>query len=276
MQDMFQNFDAEMLYSLAIGLAVVFIIGHMLYVLIKPKKFGSAFSADEFRSQRKMAQMPEESSEEENQQSWELLQIIFNTYTWVSEDEEGEELRKPRKMKEIVKASQLMEQLIELKPTDEEVVAMMNEHREVIRSNVKRSFDGSTRLIWMGVLVAVILALFTLIEGANFFRSFATWGAFFWGPAIIYFIASLTPQFLIEKRASRGGGNLASGCAGIAFGILGSGETVRYKYSDGTTEDDNSSHVWALVFGIIAMFIFAITISLWALVNYFRNYVFYI
>ncbi len=276
MYDLFDSFDEELLYGALIALAVVFILGHMLFVLLRPKRFRKAFSVERFRSARIALQKPGESSEEEDQECYELLDKIWNTYSHIEENDEGEETRKPKRMKEIVRATKILNQLADIQPTDEELVSVMNEHREVIHSNAKRSFDGSKYLIGMGFLVAVILALFTMIEGANFWRSFVTWGAFFWGPSIIYFISSMTPQFLIEKRGRRSGVNLASGCAGFAFGILGSGQTVRYKYSDGTTEDDNTGHVVAWVLGILAMFIAAITISFWALVNYLRNYVLYV
>jgi len=98
------------------------------------------------------------------------------------------------------------------------------------------------------------------------------YGAYFWVPVVVYYISSLTPQFLIDKRANRGGGNVSTGLVAIALGILGSGVTVRTHYTDGSTEDDHSGHFIAWMLGIIALVAVALTIIFWAVLNYVRNY----
>ena len=51
----------------------------------------------------------------------------------------------------------------------------------------------------------------------------------------LYVVASRTPQFLIDKRALRGGGNIHNGIFAGVFGLLAGAQTVRtiYKFNDG-------------------------------------------
>ena len=66
----------------------------------------------------------------------------------------------------------------------------------------------------------------------------------------LYVVASRTPQFLIDKRALRGGGNIHNGIFAGVFGLLAGAQTVRtiYKFNDGHKEysDDHSQHWIAL------------------------------
>ena len=254
--------------------AALFIIGHMIYILYKGARFKEDFSVEGFRLKRKEAGKNEESSDEENQKCWDLIAQVFQSYGHVEKGDEGIEYRKPRKMKEIKKSSDILEQVIEIAPTDQELVDKINEHKEVINSNEKRRFDGSWKLIVLGLAIAIIVSLITKKE-IGFFLAFLKYGAFFWVPVVIYYISSLTPQFLIEKRYKRGGGNVSTGLVAFAFAVLGSGQTVRTRYTDGTYEDDHSGHFMALMLGVIALLIVALTIVVWAVLNYLRNYVLY-
>jgi hypothetical protein len=95
----------------------------------------------------------------------------------------------------------------------------------------------------------------------------------------LYVVASRTPQFLIDKRALRGGGNIHNGIFAGVFGLLAGAQTVRtiYKFNDGHKEysDDHSQHWIALAIGLVVLFVLAMMMAFWALLNYLRNYVLY-
>ena len=262
------------LIAVLIICAVLFIIGHMVYTLIKAKQFsGQNYSLEFFRSYRQEKGMPPESTEDENEKCADLLDAAFLTWTHIETNEDGNELRKPNKMKEILASGELLRQVVEIAPTDPEIVTTLNQYKEVVTSNEARSFDGSKKLVGLGFVVAILLSLISMDAMGSFFGAFFTIGMWFVVPTIVYIISSYTPQFLIDKRAERGGGNAATGFVAIAMGVLGGGYTIRTRYTDGSTEDDNSGHFVAWALGFILMVIIAITISIWSFINYLRNYV---
>jgi hypothetical protein len=253
----------------------LFAIGHMVYLIFKSKRFNTAFSVDGFKQKRTESGKESESTEEENNQCYELLNAAFDCWTNIEKDESGIEYRKPKKMKEIVKSAEYLQQVVDIAPTNQDIIDTLNEYGLVVSSNEKRSFDGSWKLIILGIVISVLMSMITKNNGQGFFISLITHGIYFWLPVIVYYVSSLTPQFLIEKRANRGGGNLSTGLVAVVLAVLASGRTVRTHYTDGTHEDDNSSHVIALVLGAILAFIIAFTIIFWAALNYLRNYVLY-
>src|SRR6056297_1859215 len=81
--------------TVLMGLAALFIIAHMIYTLITQKRFREhTFDVDYFKSYRQEKGMPAESSEEENQGCRELLDDAYQGWTYIIEDEEGYEYRR--------------------------------------------------------------------------------------------------------------------------------------------------------------------------------------
>jgi len=268
----------QILLAILIAAASLFIIGHMLYIFFKSKRFKGDFTVDHFKNVRKETGRDELATDQENGQAASLLNDAFLTWSHIETDAQGIEYRKPNKMKEILKSAEFIQQAIDIAPTDPEVVETLQQYKEVVHSNEKRRFDGSWKLITFGIIMSIIFT-FMIKDSTSggFFKTFFLNAWFFWVPIIVYYISSMTPQFLIDKRSERGtrGGCLTGGLVAMVFGVLGSGYTVRTYYSDGSTSDDNSSHIFALVLGLIIAFFVAITIIFWAFVNYLRNYVFY-
>ena len=252
-----------------------FITVHMILTLIKTKRLKGEFSVHGFKTLRQEKGMDEESTPEENAQCESILDQAFFTWTHVEAGDNGSEYRKPKRMKEIVVSADYLHQVCDIAPTDPDVIATLNQYRDVVHSNERRSFDGSRPLIILGLVISIIVGLIGMGDMGSFWFAFFTFGAIFWVPVIIYYISSLTPQFLIDKRANRGGGNVSSGLVAIAFAVLGSGYTVRTHYTDGTHSDDSSGHVIALVLGAIVALFVALTIIFWSFINYLRNYVLY-
>jgi len=266
----------EILMNILIVCVVIFMIVHMVYVLVKSRQFAKQdYNVDYFKAFRLEKGMSAESSEQENKKSVELLDEAFETWTNIEPDEEGNEFRKPKKMKEIVRSGAILRQIIDIAPTDEDVIKTLNEYKEVVCTNEARSFDGSWKLVGLGVAVAVIFSLMMMSNYSGFFAAFFSIGLIFLIPTLVYIVSSYTPQFLIEKRANRGGGNVSTGIVAMALGVLGGGYTIRTTFSDGSTEDDSSPHFIALLLGFLLMVIVAFTIGIWAFVNYLRNFVLY-
>jgi len=260
------------LMTLLIIAAALFMIGHMVYILFQAKQFSEQeLSVEFFKSYRQEKGMPEESTEDENEKCSDLLDAAFLTWTYTETGEDGQEYRKPNKMKEILTSGKILKEVIEIAPTDPEIIDTLNQYKEVVTSNEARSFDGSKKLVWVGLLVGI---LFPFIDSTgSYFGAFFSIGMFFIVPTIVYIVSSFTPQFLIDKRADRGGGNVSTGIVAMALGVLGSSVTIRTKYTDGSHEDDHSGHFIALFLGVIMLFIIAFTISIWSVLNYLRNYV---
>jgi len=264
----------EGLVTLLIFAAAIFMIGHMIYILFQAKQFSEQdLNVDFFKSYRQEKGMPDESTTDENQKCADLLDAAFLTWTHTETDEEGLELRKPNKMKEIIESGKLLKEVIEIAPTDAEIIETLNLYKEVVSSNEARSFDGSKKIVWLGFLVGILFPFILSDAMGGYFSAFFSMGMFFIVPTIVYIVSSFTPQFLIDKRANRGGGNAATGIVAMALGILGSGVTIRTKYTDGSHEDDHSGHFIAMFLGVIMLFIVAFTISIWSFLNYLRNYV---
>lgn len=253
--------------------AAAFIIGHMGYTIYKAKTFAAQdYSLENFRAIRKEKGLPSESTQDENRKCNDLLDDAYESWTDV-EGSGSREIHNPKYMREIVRTGRMLREIAEIAPTDVDIINTLNEYKEVVSRNEARSFDGSWKLIWVGVGVAVVIALIMQSDYGNFFGALFSVGLIFLIPTGAYYLSSYTPQFLIDKRANRGGGNVSSGIVALAFGIMGSGVTVRTHYTDGTSEDDHSSHFIMAALGIFVLLIVAFTISIWSIVNYLRNYV---
>lgn len=263
------------LIGVVILLAITAIISHMVYTICQTFCHKKTYSVEDFKKIRHKKGLPEQATSDETAQQVEWLNEAFFTWSNVEINEDNDQFRRPRKMKEIKKSTILLNNVKKSLPTDEQNVATYNEYMQVIYSHERRSFNGSFPLIIVGLIFAIIVGLMSMSSTTSFLLATIKFGAFFWIPVTIYYISSLTPQLLIEKRNARNGGNISTGLVAVALGILGSGFTIRTKYTDGSYEDDHSGHYIAWILGIIALTIVALTISFWSIFNYLRNYVLY-
>lgn len=259
----------NLLMTIFVSGLFLFIIGHMVYVLFKGARYKEKITVDGMKEERSVAGMPEDMTEQEVARAWSLMDEAFQTWT-VVETTEDNEFRKPTKMKQITQSAMLIDQVIAMCPTDEGVVERLNELTDVINSGEERHFDGSAKLIGLGVIVAILM--YWMAGIGMTVSTLASTG--------LYYIASRTPQFLIDKRALRGGGNIHNGIMAGVFAMLAGAQTVRtvYTYSDGHKEydDDHSQHWIALALGFVILVVLAMMMMFWALLNYVRNYVLYI
>lgn len=258
----------DLFISILMAGLFLFMIGHMAYVLFKGARYKEVFTVEAMKVRRQQAGMPEEMTEEEIDEAWTKMEEAFQTWT-VVETTEDNEFRKPTKMKQITQSAMLIDQVIAMCPTDEEVVARLNDLTDVVNDGEKRHFDGSTKLVVLGVIVGILMYW---MVGLNMTITMLAFTG-------LYYVASRTPQFLIDKRALRGGGNIHNGIMAGVFAMLAGAQTVRtvYKYSDGHKEydDDHSQHWIALVLACVILFVLAMLMVFWAILNYIRNYVLY-
>lgn len=256
------------IFSGLVLIAYIAMIIHMIYIKYKGVRYKKALTVEEMKAERIAQNKPEEMSPEEFNEALTLLAGVFDTWTVVGQNDEGEELRKPTKMKQVKASSMLLDQAIALQPTDKDMIDNINELADVINSNEERFFDGSKPLAWLGGIVGII---FLFISPQFGIITLISTGA--------YILSSRTPVFLIEKRQKRGGGNIHNGIIAGVFGMIAGAQTVRtvYKYSDGHKEyeDDNSQHWIAWILGLAILVCIAATMALWAMINYLRNYVLY-
>ena len=154
-------------------------------------------------------------------------------------------------------------------PTDADVIERLNSLTDVINSGEERHFDGSRKLIWLGVIVGILM--YWMMGVGMMFSTLIATG--------LYVVASRTPQFLIDKRALRGGGNIHNGilpeCSGYWQERRQCGQYTSLMMVIKEYSDDHSQHWIALAIGLVVLFVLAMMMAFWALLNYLRNYVLY-
>jgi glyoxylase-like metal-dependent hydrolase (beta-lactamase superfamily II) len=183
-------------------------------------RYKEVFTVEGMLNKRLAAGMPEKMTDEEITEAWKLMDEAFATWT-VIEKTDDDEFRKPTKMKQIKKSVLLIDQVIGMCPTDADVIERLNSLTDVINSGEERHFDGSKKLIWLGVIVGILM--YWMMGVGMMFSTLIATG--------LYVVASRTPQFLIDKRALRGGGNIHNGIFAGVFGLLAGAQTVRTDLS---------------------------------------------
>ena len=260
----------ELLGQIAVGLVLLLIIGHMVYIkFVRGQRYKIVYTPEDFKQIRTSKGLNESASEEEEREARLLLEQAFSGWPIV-EETETETLCKPKRMRQINSAAAFINQAIAIAPTSNEVVDRINDLTDVVNSNEKRVFFGSKPLIVVAAIVGILL----------WYMLGYTIGLLSVFGIAIYILASQAPVFLVDKRIEKKRGSLSAGVfAGVAAMITGA-KTIRTTttWSDGskTVDDDHSQHWFALIFGIVILFILGVYISAWALVNYLRNYVLYI
>ena len=245
-------------------------IVYMIRVWWLGERYKVKFTVEGMNAARSAQNQPSEMTEEEIQKCVDLLEGAFNSWDVVERTDDGGEIRKPTKMKQI-KASVLeIDQAIAMNPNEPDLVERLNELTDVVNSNEKRFFYGSKPLVILGLLFSVFVFFVSQWQLALGFL--VSTGA--------YILASRTPAFLIEKRANRGGGNVHSRLIAGVFAMIAAAKTVRTvtTYADGhkETEDDNTETWMSMIIGFAFLVVLASVMALWAIINFFRNYVFYI
>lgn len=252
-----------------LGLAFLWMIGHMIYVLFIRKNPLVPISIDEMKAQRRAVGMPEEMTEPEKQDCIQIHDENFITWTPIPDDPEERRVITNKKM--LDEATEAMLKVIALKPTDPELVDALNANIDVIKESSKRQFTGSKVML---VLLVLFLCFMFYVAGWKMLPFFIFSG-------VLYYMASLTPNFMLYNRELKG--KNGSGALGWVLGLLGGmilgAKTVRTTtyWSDGskTVDDDHTEHQVAWFISLFVTVILVFFLFVWAAINYLRNYVFY-
>ncbi len=243
-------------------------MGHMIYILTRPKRFPRPYTVDDFKEMRRAARKNTEATEEENALAAEALECSFETWTpFVNEQGEDDACPTSKKM---VDATELaINTAISAMPTDPEVVEYLNAVGENLNGQWQRKFSGNKMLIGIAVVLLVLMIFAAGWQAAPFFIF----------SLALYILSCFKPTFMHNKDAFKKGGTFSSGCLAAIFGFIASAQTVRTvtKWNDGTTtvDDDHSQHWMHLALGLIVLVLIGFFLFVWALINYLRNYVLY-
>lgn len=265
------NWDkvVDTLIGLFISLLYLAIIGHMVYELFIRKSVykKDGYSLEEMKAARS-ASGKGELSVGEIETLNQLMESAVADWTSATDNK-----LYPTKISHIRNAEKAIARMAELLPTDQAYVDRMNEIVESLNISNKRVFNGSIKLIVLTVIVAALLSWMA-----------KSWAMipFFLISLAIYWGASMTPTWMLQKKALFGKKNRdVSG--GVIAGILafvGSAQTVRTitTYTDGSRDvsDDHSQHWVFLMIGIILLVFLAMFMAVWAIFNYVRNYLLYL
>ncbi len=207
--------------------------------------------------------------DERNSRAALLLEEIENRLTPIKDEESGEEL------KTITKGSQarFIKRSIEyiqqnLKPTDPDTFARMNEIITVYEDRTKRIFTGSKWIIGFAVGVGLLLLYQAGLSTFIFIHFIGV---------VFYIMSSHTPLYLLEKRMKMLGNFGGVLVGSIVSGLfVGAGAKHYNVYSDGRKERDYSSEltggaVYFLILAVIAMILGFLAAAL-GVVNFLMNY----
>lgn len=255
--------------NILIGVGFLWMVGHMIYELYIKKNPFTPITIQEMQEKRSEFGQSADMTEAEQQQCLSLMEQEFERWTPIPDD--PQERRIITSKAQLNHAADTIAQIKEIKPTSPEIIDAVNEYIKVSADCRKRVFTGSK-------FILVLLALFTL-----FIFYIAGWRGvpFFLISGVVYYLASLTPNFMLyrkELKGSRGSGAL-SWVFGILAGMILGAKTVRTTtlWSDGskTVDDDYSQHQAAWGISIFVTIVIVCFLVLWAAISYLRNYVLY-
>jgi hypothetical protein len=268
------------LAGIVAGLVLMLVV--MLINLFRPKRFKPISDNDMLVNRTRqlgMVAAPGSSEkiyssvEKRNEQAYEYLENAFNAWS-VVKAKGSEEYRKPTSSKQVRNSIKWINQAIAMGPSEKVLVDRINELGAVINDNEKRIFQGSKRLlIFVGIIGAII---FYLIYRSNDVSKALIGASIYWSFGLLYFIASMTPVWLAEKKKFAGSVN--SGFMNFASNLQDMDRTWNVKWSDGTTTKE-TEYGGCLMSVIVMTLVFAVNIvliPLRVLINFFRNYIFYI
>lgn len=260
----------NILMAILIFGAILAIFGHMIYELFIRKNRPNLILEEQINARKDagLAPMTDEEAEllinkmDELQQKW--TSFI---------DNDGKEKWLLTKHSQAKLTNTILDEIATTIPDHESVIECYNELNEVYNDGLKRKYNASTTYIIISAIAGIAISLLTETYGLL---------AFFGISIAIYIMASMTPTYLLNKKALKGN-NRPKFMSGFIAGILGlaaTAETVTTvtKWSDGTTtrEDDNSNFWISLIFTVILVVILAIFMFVVSLINYLRNYILHI
>lgn len=265
--------------SLVEFLGLILLLGSMLYMLydifhqlfLRPMR-KTTYTVEEFQKKRQGRGATKDASNEENERANGLLQENLNLWEPIITEDTQEKMSMPMTTKEINTSDNNIAKIVEICPTDSDVVLKLNAHNEILNDVEKRTFSGSKTFI-------IVTAIIALIAGF----AFDAMDLFYYllGSIIFYTLASMMPEFMILSKGETTSKSpkMMTGVMGMIFGMFTTAKVynVTTKWNDGTTthSKDWTEKAIGFVLMILAAILMACLMSLISIMSYLRNYVFY-
>lgn len=256
-------------FWMQIGMSIVLLTPILLipYFWRKEKNQFKKITVWQMIDERKAKGAITEDEEVLNELANEYLERAFQCWSIVEKNKENE-FRSPKTKKEITESLAYLEKVVQLKPTDLDVINRVNELQKVIKNQMKRSFFGSKWLLGTSIVVLIALILW-FTPGEHIFEKI--WKQMWLVQSIVlYYFASFAPQFLIEQKMS----NQVFGHQSIFGGI--SNFFNQLLVTSSYSESSGCGTFFILIIIIIISVIFTFLLWLISFINFTRNYILYI
>lgn len=258
--------------GIAMLLAALWMLGHMLYILFFRRKFRTDYTVEDMRQKRIELGAAPDSTDDEDQAAYDVMQVALDEWLVFNDPQDGEETALPLERSVVKQSAAALEQAISYCPTHPEVIDRINNMADVVNAMRNRTFTASKTMLVLLWIMVVILGLSTKNWGTALTFG-AVWSA-------VYGMASMKPDYVLIRKELEGKeeSSFLSGIIGGLFGAVAAAPVYRTvtTYSDGSkeTSDDHSASLFTLIFAIIAAVFMVIIMPIFAAVNYLRNYVF--
>ena len=288
--------NVRLVVTLAAALLVLMIV-HMAVVLLRERRGGKVYTVDYFIKRRKKTiewqkERQRKSSEEaiktgsglkpvyvaSEESGQEEIDFCVNRLNEISDRLKTDEYYKSEsdyfrrlKIGRLRYAGKRIEKIKDLNPTDVAIVERMNEYVRIIRKARRRGFFGS----WFLLIVSVALA------AGMFMINWREASIVLMLASVVYWLAGLTPHYLVERRRYKGSSDLLNGILGSAFSSVVGLKSVKAmfrKKTDGEEAGGSTNFaekILYLIVFLILCIVFSLLMPLWSTFNYLRNYVFY-
>lgn len=263
----------EVFFSVLLGAALLFMIGYMIYILLIRDRKLVPKTIEDFKTQRQLLGMPDESSDIENESLSPLFNDVYRNLTTVH-DAQGEEVNYFTTKEQVEGLRSALVQTLEIAPTHPECVKLYNETLSEYKMMTARQFMGSKTYLIIGGILTVLMSIGGGLQAIPFMLL----------NILGYYFASKETQFMINAKnikgtSSNGRSKVMTALMMMGIGVLFSGQTYKTvtKWSDGTTSTDydNSEHLIALIIGLIIIAVLSFFMFVVAMVNFVRNYLIY-
>ena len=258
-------------------LAFIAMIIHMILILLRERDGKlQKVSVEIEKTTRREAGLPEQMTDAEIGAISDSLDRVYRNWP---EDKNKPEDHYPRSKQDIQNGMDAVQQAIDSKPTDPDLVEKINAWVDMMNEYNSRVFTGNKVFIVLNGLLLALFVYLAISDGGSgewlmpFILAFVLGG---------YILSAYEPTFITLKKEMRKGGR-GKGFLGYILGSLAMGVATAKTYKTITTYEDghketstDNSETWIrLVIALIVSVILVMLTFVFAFYNYLRNYVLY-